>query len=270
MACLVPGVRPWIRPRPVALVGIAAGSGCRHRGRRRDQGVLAFVGTALAAGKRYKLTGFPRRSHLRVLGGPSVGVVVGPRRGRDAHDERETFRPHLPGGRRHRLQPRHQPLRRRRARLGAALTFIDDLVDTLLAVYALVVFSPILLLISLYLSEMHPALACLALAGVIALGATQRPLWMAILLPFGATALNLALLLSRWISAAFWTRGCPWPVFCSPSSASSVEEDGSWGGASLGLSAAEYPLNHSDFPGPCLSHRRPCATVGQVLMIHAR
>jgi hypothetical protein len=87
------------------------------------------------------------------------------------------------------------------------MAFIDVLVDALLTAYALLVFSPILLLLSLYLSEMHPALGCLALAGAFTLGATQRPLWMALLLPFGAAALNLALLLSWWISAGLWDTG---------------------------------------------------------------
>src|SRR5262245_22271010 len=91
--------------------------------------------------------------------------------------------------------------------MGCRMTFVDLLVDTVLAGWALVVISPILVLFSLFLSEMHPTFGCLALAGAFFLGATQRPLWMALLLPFGAAALNLALLLSRWKSAGLWDTG---------------------------------------------------------------
>jgi hypothetical protein len=87
------------------------------------------------------------------------------------------------------------------------MTFVDALVEAILTIYALVVFSPIFLLMSLYLSEMHPAFGCFALAGAFVLGATRRSLWMALILPFGATALNLALLLSRWVSAGLWDTG---------------------------------------------------------------
>jgi hypothetical protein len=87
------------------------------------------------------------------------------------------------------------------------MTFVDGLVEVLLTIYALVVFSPILLLMSLYLSEMHPVLGCFALATAFVLGATRRSLWMALVVPFGATVLNLALLLSRWVSAGLLDTG---------------------------------------------------------------
>jgi hypothetical protein len=66
----------------------------------------------------------------------------------------------------------------------------------------------ILLLFSLFISEMHPAFGCLALAGAVGLGATQRPLWVALPVTFGGAAANLAFLLSRWkISAGLWDSG---------------------------------------------------------------
>ncbi len=56
----------------------------------------------------------------------------------------------------------------------------------------------LLLLISVMLSEIHPALGCLALVGAFALGAARWPAWSALIVAFCAVTLNLSLLLSRW------------------------------------------------------------------------
>jgi hypothetical protein len=56
----------------------------------------------------------------------------------------------------------------------------------------------LLLLLSLFISEMHPAIGCLALAGAVALGATRQPWRTLPMLTVGAAALNLAFLLSQW------------------------------------------------------------------------
>jgi hypothetical protein len=91
------------------------------------------------------------------------------------------------------------------------MTLVEILVEGAITICNFVLIPPILLCIlllgSLYQSEIAPALGCLALAGAGVLGAIQRPLWTALLLPLGATTLNLALLMSRWISAGFWDTG---------------------------------------------------------------
>jgi hypothetical protein len=91
------------------------------------------------------------------------------------------------------------------------MTFVDTVVECVVTICNLVLMSPFLLFIlllgSLYHSEIDPTLGCLALSGAVVLGAIGRPLWTALLLPFGATTLNLALLLSRWKAAGLWDTG---------------------------------------------------------------
>jgi hypothetical protein len=58
----------------------------------------------------------------------------------------------------------------------------------------------LLLLLSVMLSEMYPTLGCLALAGAFVLGAARRSVWTALIVAIGAAMLNLAVLLSRWMS----------------------------------------------------------------------
>jgi hypothetical protein len=88
------------------------------------------------------------------------------------------------------------------------MTFVDTVVEGAVAIFGIVLMSLSLLLLgSLYQSEMHPALGCLALSGAVVLGALRRPLWIALLLPFGAAVLNLALLLQTWKSAGLLDTG---------------------------------------------------------------
>jgi hypothetical protein len=87
----------------------------------------------------------------------------------------------------------------------------DDIVDALLGILGLLASSPILLYISLLLSEsyLYPVLGCLTLAGAFILGVTRRPVWTALVVALVATALNLALLLTRWKSAGILDTGLP-------------------------------------------------------------
>ena len=71
------------------------------------------------------------------------------------------------------------------------MTFMDVYLGALTFVFAWVLF--------FIFNEMNPALAGLALAGAVVLGAAGRSVWMASCLAIGATMLNIALLLSLWI-----------------------------------------------------------------------
>jgi hypothetical protein len=91
------------------------------------------------------------------------------------------------------------------------MTFVNSAIDWVAIVCQLVLMSPLLLFIlllgSLYQSEIDPALGCLALSGAVILGVIRRPMWTALLLRLGFTAVILALLVSRWKSAGLWDTG---------------------------------------------------------------